>query len=122
MSVMLHWRKYTDKSIVVYGDTYPHRATLKAMGGRFNANLSVGKGWVFKLAKEAEIAAFCSSVPPSAPKPSRSRSRYSPDDWDDRGDDGGSDMSWAEQRAADLADYASQFDCPIQRAEIRAGA
>ena len=117
---MLNVYQYSEKAIVVIGDTYPHRNALKAMGGRYNTRLSCGKGWVFKLAKRAEVEAFCASVPPSAPKPSRSRSRYSRD-WDDDGDGGGSDMSWSEQRAADLADYASQFDCPIQRAEIRAG-
>jgi len=30
--------------------------------------------------------------------------------------------SFSQQRAADLSDYAQQFDCPIQRAEIRMGA
>jgi hypothetical protein len=42
-------------------------------------------------------------------------------DHDDHDDHENGYSSW-QQRAADLSDYASQFDCPIQRAEIRMGA
>lgn len=46
---------YTEKSIVVVGDTKPIRATLKAAGGKFNAKLSCGCGWVFSKKRKSEV-------------------------------------------------------------------
>ena len=46
---------YSEKAIAVTGDTRPLADTLKALGGRFNARLSCGAGWVFSKKKEAEV-------------------------------------------------------------------
>lgn len=53
MSIIIE--DYTVKSIVVYGDTKIHKDKLKELGGRYNANLSVGPGWVFSNKKKEEI-------------------------------------------------------------------
>ena len=53
---------YSDKSFVIRGDTRPHRNSLKALGGKWNANLTdkeTGesfKGWIFWQAKREELA------------------------------------------------------------------
>ena len=46
---------YTEKSIVVVGDTYKHRAIFKNLGGKWNTRLRVGKGWVFPKNKQSII-------------------------------------------------------------------
>ena len=46
---------YSEKALAVTGDTKPHADTLKALGGRFNAKLSCGPGWIFSKRKEQEI-------------------------------------------------------------------
>jgi hypothetical protein len=48
----------------------------------------------------------------------RTWTEYKADDDHDRDNE----MSFREQSDADRSDYAQQFSCPIQRAEIRAGA
>ena len=40
-------KKYSDKSIAVYGDTKIYKDKLKALGGKWNANLRDGPGWIF---------------------------------------------------------------------------
>jgi hypothetical protein len=64
-----------------------------------------------------EVATF--KVYLDDPKPSK----YARRGWDNDSDyDSDSGLSHREQSDADRSDYASQFSCPIQRAEIRAGA
>ena len=46
---------YSEKAIAVTGDTRALADTLKALGGRFNARLSCGAGWIFSKRKEAEV-------------------------------------------------------------------
>lgn len=46
---------YSEKAIAVVGDTRAIKDTLKTLGGRFNAHLSCGAGWVFSKSKEATI-------------------------------------------------------------------
>lgn len=46
---------YSEKAFVITGDTREIKATLKALGGRFNPRLSCGAGWVFSKKKETEI-------------------------------------------------------------------
>lgn len=48
---------YSDKCVVVTGDTKPHKSTLKSLGGKFNPWLKCGEGWVFPKYKEAVIRA-----------------------------------------------------------------
>lgn len=47
--------EYSDKAIVVVGDTRPIAEKLKTLGGRFNARLSCGPGWIFSRRREADI-------------------------------------------------------------------
>lgn len=46
---------YSDKSIAVIGDTKAVKDRLREMGGRFNAKLSCGPGWIFSKNKKYEI-------------------------------------------------------------------
>ena len=46
---------YSEKAIAIVGDTRAIKDTLKTLGGRFNAHLTCGTGWVFSKAKEAAI-------------------------------------------------------------------
>lgn len=46
---------YSDKCVVVVGNTKPKRDKLKSIGGKFNPWLKCGEGWVFPKYKEAEI-------------------------------------------------------------------
>lgn len=47
--------QYSDKCVVVVGNTKPKKDRLKAIGGKFNPWLKCGEGWVFPKYKEAEI-------------------------------------------------------------------
>jgi hypothetical protein len=53
---------YTEKSVVVIGDTYPIRKDLKSIGGRFNKWLTIDgekvAGWVFSKNKKEEVENF----------------------------------------------------------------
>ena len=46
---------YSDKCVVVIGNTKANKDRLKAIGGKYNAWLKCGEGWVFPKHKEAEI-------------------------------------------------------------------
>ena len=46
---------YSDKSFVITGNTKDHKTYMKEMGGRWNANLSCGSGWIFSLTKKKEM-------------------------------------------------------------------
>ena len=48
---------YSDKSIVVRGNTELYREHLKQIGGRWNAHLKdgLGGGWIFPKKKEADV-------------------------------------------------------------------
>ena len=62
MSIIIE--DYTVKSIVVRGDTKIHKDKLKELGGRYNANLSVGPGWVFSNKKKEEIMEWKETLKP----------------------------------------------------------
>ena len=47
--------KYSEKAIVVIGNTRPFADVLRANGGRFNARLSCGAGWIFQATKRDTI-------------------------------------------------------------------
>lgn len=53
---------YSAKAIAVIGDTAPIKDDLKAMGGRFNARLTVEgqkvAGWLFSKSKESDVMAY----------------------------------------------------------------
>lgn len=46
---------YSEKAIAIVGETRAIKDTLKTLGGRFNAHLTCGAGWIFSKAKEATI-------------------------------------------------------------------
>lgn len=46
---------YSERAIVVLGDTKAIKDELKKLGGRFNPKLSCGAGWVFPRTKEDEL-------------------------------------------------------------------
>lgn len=46
---------YSDKCVVVVGNTKPQKDKLKSLGGKFNPWLKCGEGWVFPKYKEASI-------------------------------------------------------------------
>jgi hypothetical protein len=48
---------YSDKCVVVVGNTKPNKDRLRAIGGKYNAWLKCGEGWVFPKNKEALIKA-----------------------------------------------------------------
>ena len=48
---------YSEKAIAVIGDTRAIKDTLKTLGGRFNAHLTCGAGWIFSKSKEDAIRA-----------------------------------------------------------------
>lgn len=47
--------KYSEKAIAVIGDTRPFADVLRANGGRFNARLTCGAGWIFQATKKDSI-------------------------------------------------------------------
>ena len=46
---------YSEKAIAIVGETRAIKETLKTLGGRFNAHLTCGAGWIFSKAKEAAL-------------------------------------------------------------------
>ena len=48
---------YSEKAIAVIGDTRAIKDTLKTIGGRFNAHLTCGAGWIFSKSKEDALKA-----------------------------------------------------------------
>ena len=43
---------YSEKAIAIVGETRAIKETLKSLGGRFNAHLTCGAGWIFSKSKE----------------------------------------------------------------------
>ena len=60
--VMLQVVRYSDKAIAVTGDTRATKDKLKRMGGRFNAKLTCGPGWIFKADRLPELEALISGA------------------------------------------------------------
>lgn len=49
---------YSGKAVALIGDTRAIKDQLKELGGRFNARLTCGAGWIFSKRKEAELKAM----------------------------------------------------------------
>ena len=60
---MLQLINYSDKAVALVGDTREIKDELKRIGGRFNAKLSCGVGWIFSNAKRAELEALVGRKP-----------------------------------------------------------
>ena len=58
----IYIENYSERSIVVLGDTKPHKDALKSMGGRFNSRLKDNKvGWVFPKTFEQQVKDYVSN-------------------------------------------------------------
>ena len=62
---------YSEKAVAVIGGTKDFKEQLKAMGGRFNARLTCGPGWVFSRRKEAELREFIAGTAKAGERPGR---------------------------------------------------
>ena len=54
---------YTDKSFVLFGDeTKKYKDYIKEMGGKWNANLKIGPGWVFSNNQKDSVREWLKST------------------------------------------------------------
>ena len=54
---------YTDKSFVLFGDeTKKYKDYIKEMGGKWNANLKIGPGWVFSNKQKDSVREWLKST------------------------------------------------------------
>jgi hypothetical protein len=58
---------YSEKSIVVRGETREHKDALKSLGGKWNARLRDGGGWIFSKKCEANVMEYVASGNITAP-------------------------------------------------------
>lgn len=63
----LNITNYSEKAIALTGDTKEVREQLKALGGRFNARLSCGAGWIFSKAKENALRDLVTKLTSTTP-------------------------------------------------------
>ena len=49
---------YTERSIVVMGDTLNHSNALVTLGGKYNTNLRIGQGWIFAKVREDSVRQY----------------------------------------------------------------
>jgi hypothetical protein len=61
---------YSEKAIVVRGETRPHKDKIKELGGTWNAKLRDGPGWIFPKTKRSAILQWLSTgtVVPDTPR------------------------------------------------------
>ena len=55
MSSSVTVEQYTEKSIVVRGNTIPYKNKLLSLGGKWNKMLRGGEGWIFPLTKKSIV-------------------------------------------------------------------
>jgi hypothetical protein len=55
----ISFKKYTEKSILVEGDTKPWKENIKAVGGKWNKAL---QGWIFPSSKLSAIEKLVTSI------------------------------------------------------------
>lgn len=51
-------KNYSDKSIAVFGDTKSHKDFFRETGGKFNASLKDGPGWIFPKSQEDAVRKY----------------------------------------------------------------
>ncbi len=54
----LYIMPYTERSIVVMGDTQNHSNALVTLGGSYNTNLRIGQGWIFAKIREDSVQKY----------------------------------------------------------------
>lgn len=52
---------YSEKCIVVRGNTKGHKDALKELGGKYNPRLKNGPGWIFPKSDEKDVYGYMSS-------------------------------------------------------------
>ena len=66
MEANIQMKDYSDKSIIIFGDTKPYKDLLKELKGRYNSNLRVdGKkvsGWIFSKKHKEKLEKLISHV------------------------------------------------------------
>ena len=66
METNIQMKEYSDKSIIVYGDTKPYKDLLKELKGRYNSNLRVDgekvSGWIFSKKHKEKLEKFIQHV------------------------------------------------------------
>ena len=62
-------KEYTEKSFVVLGETKNHKDTLKELGGKSNANLKVGPGWIFSNNHKEKVETWLNDMSSTQSRP-----------------------------------------------------
>ena len=59
MEANIQMKEYSDKSLIIFGDTKPYKDLLKELKGRYNSNLRVDgekvPGWIFSKKHKDQI-------------------------------------------------------------------
>jgi hypothetical protein len=55
--------QYSEKAIVVRGNTVPYKEKLLSIGGKWNKMLKGGEGWIFPLTKKPVVEKILSEAP-----------------------------------------------------------
>ena len=62
----IQMKEYSDKSLIIYGDTKPYKDLLKELKGRYNSNLRVDgekvSGWIFSKKHKENLEKLISHV------------------------------------------------------------
>ena len=53
--------QYTERSIVVRGETRKYKEDLKKLGGKYNSRLRGEPGWIFPITKKGDVLSFISN-------------------------------------------------------------
>lgn len=69
---------YSEKAIVVRGDTKPHKDDLKKIGGMYNGRLRGGPGWIFSKQLETNVMDYIINGTISTPNWSKLKKGRSP--------------------------------------------
>jgi hypothetical protein len=68
----LNCSEYSEKAIVVRGEaTKTYKEDLKTLGGKYNASLRGGAGWIFSKTSEGKVNKFITSVNNGEVKPAQ---------------------------------------------------
>jgi hypothetical protein len=62
MSAVLILEKYSEKCIVIRGDTKEYKDELKELGGKWNAGLKDGPGWIYPATLKEKVKKFVDKV------------------------------------------------------------
>lgn len=63
MSSSILVEQYSEKAIVVRGNTIPYKEKLLSIGGKWNKMLKGGEGWIFPLTKKPIVEKILSEPP-----------------------------------------------------------